>query len=113
MIVGHGVDIVQVSRIAKAHGLVHRICSEEEKTDDPCRLAGIWACKEAALKAFGTGIGSLSFLDFRIAHEKTGQPFLVLSERANKRLKALGGKQVLVSISHEREYAIASVILDG
>ena len=64
--------------------------------------AGIFAAKEATAKAFGTGIGKLSFTNIEVLHNENGQPYVVCN-----------GEELLCSISHCKDYATAVVIKRG
>ena len=86
MIIGLGTDIVSVERIAKVLeknevAFIDRICTKEEKKylqscrDITLKLAKIWAVKEAAVKALGTGfVQGISFLDIELFHDNLGKP---------------------------------------
>ncbi|MEG1499801.1 MAG: holo-ACP synthase [Clostridia bacterium] len=72
-------------------------------------FAGIYAAKEAFLKAVGIGISKMDvFLDIEVLHEESGRPFLQISGDCKEFVL---GKSVDVSISHEKEYAIAVCII--
>ena len=122
----HGVDIVEVGRIEKAierysERFTNRIYTNYERSlcdsgDWMSRwqkYAGYWAVKEATMKALGTGNKKgVRFLDIGTQHEISGKPYLVLSGIAEEVSRKIGVKSMVVSISHEREYAIASVIFE-
>jgi len=74
--------------------------------------AACFAAKEAALKAFGTGMGPLSLLDVWVDHEDSGKPFLRFSERAMEKLAELGAERTHLSITHTGGLAIAVAILE-
>ncbi|MFP5528526.1 holo-ACP synthase [Peptococcus simiae] len=119
-IIGLGTDICSVARIRQVwsrHGsLCDRICTPEEVTyvgQSAERLAARFAAKEAGLKALGTGIGPLSWHDLVIDRDQAGRPVLRLSERATEIAHNLGAGTWHVSLSHERDYATAVVILEG
>lgn len=118
MIVGIGTDVVQVDRmkIYLKNDIWKKVFTEKEyeyalsKRHTLQHLAGMWAAKEAAFKANGSGFPELktgvSFdpLLFEIRHYENGAPYLFgdgLSREYSYR----------VSISHEKEYAIAYVLL--
>ncbi len=116
MIVGVGIDIVELERIEKIvkrqPKFIERILTDHEKemfTKLSGRrqiefLAGRFASKEAFSKAVGTGIGSeLSFLDIEIFSDEKGKP--CIRHHAEKR--------VHLSISHSQEYAVAQVIIES
>lgn len=127
MIFGIGTDIVQVSRIQKSldrYGelFARRILAEAELEDfrrtlHPARfLARRFAAKEALAKAYGTGFsGGLTFRDIAVSHDTAGKPVLVLAGRAAELQRELGIGADFVSISDEREYAVAfvTVLKDG
>ncbi|CAM3921832.1 holo-ACP synthase [Alkalicoccus chagannorensis] len=113
MIVGTGIDIVEISRIRQAMPrLARRLFTEEErrllekKSGDQKAVyaAGRFAAKEAYAKAKGCGIGQkLSFQDIDIQNDPSGRPVMrVRGETGN----------VHLSISHSREYACAHVLIE-
>ena len=68
-------------------------------------LAGIWAAKEAVLKALGTGI-AFSLRDIEIGHTDSGQPTVLLHGRAAEEISG----RFLLSITHERGMAAATAV---
>ena len=125
MIVGTGVDIVEIERIrGMAGGLkdrfVRRVFTEEEqrfcgeRRDPAPHLAARFAAKEAALKALGTGWArGVSWLDCEVRRKDGEAPVLVLRGEAEKRAAALGARRVHLSLTHSGSYAVAVVILEG
>lgn len=116
MIVGIGVDIIELERIEQAVSerarFVERILSPAEIEAYHQKktrrrkiefLAGRFAAKEAFAKAAGTGIGALRFTDIEVVSNSLGAP----------QLTAVGFEQsqIFVSISHSRKYAIAQVVI--
>jgi holo-[acyl-carrier protein] synthase len=122
-VVGIGTDIIEINRIANmADGtrdrLAHRVLTEAEyqfyqQTNHPERyLAKRWAGKEAVAKALGTGIADgVSFQHINIISLSTGQPTLVLSDRALEIAKALNASHWHISLADEKHYATAFVTL--
>mgnify|MGYP005863719827 FL=1 len=122
MIVGVGTDIVSIKRIEKAI-LMHkefakRILTEKEllfffeKKSSPSFLAGRFAAKEAMLKALGTGLSrGIKFKDIEINY-KNKIPTILLKGEALKQFNLLNGSKIFLSISHEKEYAIAFVVIE-
>lgn len=116
MILGIGVDILEIDRVraaCKTQGsrLVARILSKKEqeycsKFKDPFpHIAARFSAKEAIVKAFGTGFGkSASWLDIEILNNTDGKPEAHFSPSLKKRLKKT---KVLVSISHCKHYVAA------
>ena len=110
-----GIDIVKVERIERAlekHGrrFPQRILTEAEDAyvrDRPENLAGRWAAKEAVSKVLGLGVRGVGWREIEIVRLPTGQPTVRLHDRALRRAGQLGMERIAVSISHEREYAVA------
>jgi len=124
MIVGIGVDICQVERIARLRckygpRFLNRVftpheqarCGQSAAADE--RYAGRFAAKEAVMKALGTGWSQgIRFLDIEIIHTVSGKPEIALYGQALCRAKHLGVSHIHLSLSHEREYALAFVVLE-
>jgi hypothetical protein len=75
--------------------------------DRPETLAGRWAAKEAVSKVLGLGVRGVGWKEIEIVRLPTGQPTVRLHDRALRRAEQLGMERIAVSISHEREYAVA------
>ena len=73
----------------------------------PETLAGRWAAKEAVSKVLGLGVRGVGWREIEIVRLPTGQPTVRLHDRAKRRAEQLGMGRIAVSISHEREYAVA------
>lgn len=124
-IIGHGVDIVPVARIARSleeHGdrFLTRVFTPAEaayaassrRRDE--HLAGRFAAKEAAMKALGTGWRSgVAWTDFEVVVEPSGRPLLRVTGEAARLAREQGVAEWLVSISHTDDTALASVIVTG
>ncbi|MGB2044360.1 MAG: holo-ACP synthase [Porticoccaceae bacterium] len=118
-----GTDIVEIKRIAdvverQGDKFVQRILCEPERQEyqrlnhDISYLAKRFAAKEAVAKALGTGIGrGVSFRDILIVKNALGAPEVELSGGALQAMKALKGQQMLLSLSDERQYALAYAML--
>jgi holo-[acyl-carrier protein] synthase len=110
-----GIDIIKVERIRDAlarHGrrFPLRILTPVEDAyvrDRPENLAGRWAAKEAVSKVLGLGVRGVGWREIEIVRLPTGQPSVRLHDRAKQRADQLGMARIAVSISHEREYAVA------
>ena len=123
MIVGMGIDIVELARIEKSLGrfglrFAEKILGPEELAgmpDHPLNyVAGRFAAKEAAVKALGTGFSNgLGLLDVEVLRGPAGQPLLYLHGPARQRAEALGMRAAHVSISHDRSAAVAVVVLES
>ena len=73
-------------------------------------LAARFAAKEAVMKALGTGIRGVGWRDIEILPDRRGKPLVYLYGRAAERAKTIGLSALDVSLTHEREFAIASVV---
>ena len=124
MILGTGVDICEVPRIAAAiarHGrrFVERIYTERESTYAESkanryeRYAARFAAKEAGMKALGTGWrGGIAWRDFEVANLPSGRPTLRFHGKAAEIAAQLGVSRVALSITHTKDQALAMVILE-
>ena len=119
-IVGIGIDLVSVERIRSIWNrykkrFACRVFTSQEveyafKKANPFEsLAGFFAAKEAYYKALG-GYPGFSFKEIEVI-KKHGRPFLRCKGRALEELNSKGIREVLVSISHERDFAVAVVML--
>lgn len=125
MIVGMGTDIVELSRIEKTYASLSDRFAARILT--PIELDAFSACvnktaflakrfciKEAAAKALGTGIGrGVSWQHMWLEHDSDGAPLLKFAGGAADRLAHIGGQRIHVSVSDERQYATATVILES
>ena len=125
MILGTGIDLIEVARIAASFEkfgdrFVNRILLPDEiaycrshKNPAPF-LAVRFAAKEAVSKAFGTGIGAqLGWRDIEIRRKETGEPFVVLHGKGQELFEERGAKKLHVSLSHTEHYAAAMATLEG
>ena len=124
-IVGLGTDISEIQRIEKAasrngDAFAQRILTQNEflkyqvLKQKTRFLAKRFAAKEAAAKALGTGIAcGVSFHDFEITNNELGKPELYLSNQAAVIANTINVRSVHLSISDERHYAVATVILEN
>ncbi len=119
MVLGIGIDIVNISRMDKlSEGVLKRLFHPEEvafalgleakrKSE---YLGGRFAAKEALGKALGTGMAGMRPSDIQTDATETGQPFMILHGSA----KALVGERtILLSIAHDPPVASAVVLLQG
>ncbi|HEY9076356.1 MAG TPA: holo-ACP synthase [Anaerolineaceae bacterium] len=121
MILRTGIDIVEVARLEKIAGAIRqrfilRVFTPEEIQvcqDDPVRLAGRFAAKEAVAKALGCGISPVGWQSIEILQGKAGEPVLILHGAAQSYAISLGLETWSVSISHTRSYAAAVVVALG
>lgn len=125
MILGIGIDIVAVERIKIANNrwgekFLKRVFTEDEikyslmKRIPYRHLAARFASKEALIKALGMGLTEIiSLKNIEIVNSDTGAPSIILHGRLKEIISARGVSKIHLSISHDGDYAIAQVILEG
>jgi holo-[acyl-carrier protein] synthase len=121
VIVGLGLDLVEVRRVAgmlSRHGrrFLDRCFASGEvaRPGDAEHVAGLLAAKEAAFKALGSGWGGgVGWRDPVVERSDTGSPQLVLAGNAAVRATELGARTVHLSITHTAGVAVAVVILEA
>jgi holo-[acyl-carrier protein] synthase len=125
MIVGLGMDIIELARIRAVYQrhrerFVRRILTPAEEAyvmrfaDPTASLAGRWAAKEAALKALGTGLAAgIGWHDVEILPDRRGKPELHLHRKAVDRAGELRAVSRHVTITHSELFAAAQVILEA
>jgi len=122
-VLGHGVDIVEIERIARAladhpERFPQRVCTVAERAYCDLaprrraeRYAARFAVKEAVLKALGTGwTDGIAWTDMEVLRLASGEPRLLLSGRAAEIAAERGIGRWLVSMSHSGTYAIGSAL---
>lgn len=119
-----GTDIIEIDRIKKAidrsERFRQRVYTEREiayceskRTGIYQSYAGIYAAKEAFLKALGTGLRYGSWHDIEVCHDEFGAPFLSITGAFKKIMQERMYTESIVSISHCRSYAMSTVIIEG
>lgn len=110
-----GIDIVRVERISgvlQRHPVRFpaRVLTDGEQEyvrARPVNFAGRWAAKEAVSKVLGLGIRGIGWREIEIERLPTGAPTVRLHGSAAERAARMGIAAIAVSITHEREYAVA------
>ena len=123
MIIGIGVDIVSVERMRhwwREPRLLERFFHADELENVRLRrsgavlsLAARFAAKEAFGKALGTGMRHLVLKDIQVVNSHNGRPSIRLHGTALKALHDRKGRSVHLSLTHEKESAVAIVIIEG
>jgi holo-[acyl-carrier protein] synthase len=125
MIIGTGVDLIEVARIRSAlerfgDRFVERVLHANELAycrshrDPGPFLAARFAAKEAVSKAFGTGIGAaLGWLDIEVRRRESGEPYVVLHGKGDALLTSRGACALHLSLSHTSQHAVAVAILEA
>ena len=122
MIAGIGIDVVHASRMdrwRKVPGLLKRYFHPDELpaalakgSGATLSLAARFAAKEAFGKALGTGLAGIVLRDIMVKNRHNGQPEIIVSGTALAALKQSGASLVHTSLTHERDNAIAMVVLE-
>jgi holo-[acyl-carrier protein] synthase len=122
---GVGVDLVSIPRMRTTierwqDRFVERVFTDDEiaycrsRRDPAPHFAARFAAKEAGFKALGTGLQmGVRWLELEVRRERQQAPTLVLSGRARDIGLGLGGSRMLLSLTHEGDYALAQAILVG
>jgi len=125
MILGTGIDIVDVERIRASFEkfgdrFLNRILRPAEisyclshRNPAPF-LAARFAAKEAVSKALGTGMGGqLGWRDIEIARKASGEPFVIFHGQGQALLQQRSGRLVHITLTHTLKQAMALAILEG
>lgn len=125
MIIGIGTDLAKIERFAailerRAAAITRRLLTAQEQiamqeaASQSAFLAKRFAAKEALLKALGTGLrNGLSWQDIEVSNDALGKPTMELSGKAAELADTKGVKAIHLSITDEKEMALAFVILEG
>lgn len=123
MIIGIGTDIIQTARIAKgleSTGFMEKVFSRHEirycetKANKIESFAARFAAKEAFFKALGTGWrGGMAFNEVEVINDELGKPSIQLLGETFNIVKKREIRSIHVSLSHVKEMAVATVILEG
>lgn len=113
-----GVDIIEISRVKRVYErygarFLRRIYTEREVAY--CRgrapqLASRFAAKEATMKALGTGVRGVRWRDIEVVRGRGQAPRIELHGTAQARADRLGLSDIALSLSHSKEFAVASVV---
>jgi holo-[acyl-carrier protein] synthase len=117
------VDIIGVARLRRwvnIPGICERFFHPEELADARSRgsaqvlsLAARFAAKEAFGKALGTGLRGIRLSDIRVNSRFNGRPEIILYRTAAEAMARAGGRRLHLSLTHERDNAIAFVLMEG
>lgn len=126
MIIGTGIDLVEISRIARSierYGtrFLERVYTageiaycERKRRNAAESYAARFAAKEAASKALGTGIGfGITWREIEVGREPAGRPLLLLHGRAAEIARALGVRNTSLSLTHTGTQSMALVVLES
>lgn len=120
-IFGIGTDIIEIERIEKAiaknEKFISRFFTEREidyfkqKSLKPNTIAGNFCAKEAISKALGTGVRQFNLKDIEVLRDGLGKPVVNTHGRLKELCLKLEITEIMVSISHSRNYAVANCII--
>lgn len=123
MIIGVGLDVVHVSRLERWQripGLLARYFHPEELqaalnkgSGATLSLAARFAAKEAFGKAIGTGLSGITLKNILVLNNHNGKPCMQLFGNAHDALRSSGGISIHLSLTHERDNALAMVVIEG
>ena len=123
MITGIGIDMIHVERMGrwqKIPGLLERYFHPNELSAALAKgasakfsLAARFAAKEAFGKALGTGLAGIVLKDIMVINRHNGQPLIMLYGTALSAFKNHGAGKIHISLSHERDSAIAMVVIEN
>jgi len=125
MLIGTGIDLVEIERIERSiarYGdrFLRRVYTEGEiayctrKRSSAESFAARFAAKEAGAKALGTGISrGVNWQEFQVERQPGSRPILVLQGRAKLLATALGVKAIALSLTHTGSLAMATVMMEG
>lgn len=113
-----GIDIIEISRIEsistrygdRFFNRIYTIKEQEYCRGRSSQLASRFAAKEATMKALGTGVRGIGWKDIEVLRERGMAPYIKLHGRAIKRAEKMGLTDLTLSLSHSKEFAVASVI---
>ena len=113
-----GVDVIEIDRVRAVldrhqERFLQRVYTAGELKH--CRgriseLAARFAAKEAVMKALGTGVRGIGWREIEVLPNRRGNPLVLLHGKAKARADRLGMTAIDVSLSHSRDYAVASVV---
>lgn len=125
MIHGVGNDIVEISRIKKSildsnNAFLRRVFTTYEigycnsRKNKYQHYAVRFAAKESFMKALGMGWqDGVEWKDIEVKNDELGKPVINLYGKAKQLIEEIGVKNILVTLSHCRKYAIAHVIFES
>ena len=113
-----GIDMIAIPRVQaviERHDgrFLRRVYTPEEVAF--CRgrvpeLAARFAAKEAVMKALGTGVRGVAWREIEVLPDRRGKPLIYLYGRAKERADKIGLRALDVSLTHERDFAVAAVV---
>lgn len=120
--IGLGCDVCAISRMRESMGrerFLQRFFTAHEQAHIAARkarpeetAAGIFAAKEAFVKALGTGFSGIGPADVAVGHDGQGAPFYEINGKMRAALEEKGAKTAFLSISHDGDTAFAVAVIE-
>lgn len=116
-----GTDIIEIDRFTKLKNVdkfleknfskseIEYINTKKNKFET---MAGLFACKEAIMKAFKKGIFTFSLTKVEVLRDENNAPFVFINEEISKLLKEFNATEICVSISHSKNYATSVCVIN-
>lgn len=116
-----GVDLIEIGRIATVRDrypirFLDKIYTTGEQRyarNRAPQLASRFAAKEAVMKALGTGVRGIPWKSIEVTRKRGGPPEITLHGPARERAKKMGVERIALSLSHSKDFAVASVVLEA
>lgn len=116
-----GVDLIEIGRIATVRDrypvrFLNKIFTSGEQRyarNRAPQLASRFAAKEAVMKALGTGVRGIPWKSIEVTRKRGGPPEITLHGNALERARKMGVTRIALSLSHSKEFAVASVVLEA
>ena len=120
-LISNGTDIIDIRRIEMAleknrDAFMRKVFTDEEtryyeERNWPARsIAAAFSAKESVMKSLGRGMTEISFREIEILRDSHGSPHVVLHGAAVDRMREMGIREFLLSMSHEKDYALTFVV---
>ena len=116
-----GVDLIEIHRIAAVRDrypvrFLNKVFTHGEQRyarNRAPQLASRFAAKEAVMKALGTGVRGIPWKSIEVTRRRGGPPEIMLHGNARVRANRMGVKRIALSLSHSKDFAVASVVLEA
>ena len=116
-----GVDLIEIPRIATVRDrypirFLNKVFTREERRyarNRAPQLASRVAAKEAVMKALGTGVRGIPWKSIEVTRKQGGPPEITLHGSARERADKMGVKRIALSLTHSKEFAVASVVMEA
>ena len=116
-----GVDLIEIPRIAGVRDrypirFLNKVYTPGEQRyarNRAPQLASRFAAKEAVMKALGTGVRGIPWKSIEVTRKRGGPPEITLHGPARERATKMGIQRIALSLSHSKDFAVASVVMEA